>query len=74
MMGFEEWGWSITWLPENKNVQYGMIATAHFKDSNGAIVRLSGADNAEAYAIVRADFSSQTQIAIAIKGHLVAGT
>jgi hypothetical protein len=70
-LGFEEQGYVVEYQAANKHSEYGIRARKNFRTTNGVSVRLVGSTEDKIQAVIGADLSSQSQLAIIIHGHVV---
>ena len=70
-LGFEEFGYDVTYTAANKQSEYGVIIRQNLHITNGVSLRLEGATQDTIQAIIRDDLTSQSLMAMIIKGHVV---
>jgi hypothetical protein len=71
-LGFDEFGFEVTYTEANKKSQYGLVAKKNIHIQNGVSVRLVGSRGDQLQAVVRDDLTSQTLLAVIVSGHTVA--
>ena len=70
-LGLTEFGYDVTYVAANKKSQYGLIAVQDYHQKAGISIRLLGASSDAFEVVIRDDLTSQTLMAVIMKGHVV---
>ena len=70
-LGFEEFGYTVTYTTANKFSEYGVVMHKNISATNGVSLRLGGTTSDEIQAIIRDNLSVESLLAIIVKGHVV---